>query len=345
MNQDEKYMQRALQLAKLGNGSTSPNPMVGAVIVCDDKIIGEGYHKKCGGPHAEVNAIDSVKNKELLKRSTIYVTLEPCSHYGKTPPCANLIIENNIPNVIIGTLDPFEKVSGRGVKMLNQAGVNVKSGVLEKECKDLNYKFIKAHEQHRPYILLKWAQTANGYIGGKNDVNPSTLYISNPETKMLVHKERSLYDAIMVGSGTVITDNPTLTVRDYAGRNPLRVVLCSNNELTESLNIFNNEVSTLIFTTKDIKNKGNSEYFMLKDDEDIISQILKELYRRNITSLMVEGGAMLLNSFISNNQWDEARIEVSKQIIDDGVPAPNVNGALTNVEKHGENLIYRFIRS
>lgn len=345
MNQDEKYMHRALQLAKLGNGNTSPNPMVGAVIVCDDKIIGEGYHKKCGGPHAEVNAIASVKNKELLKRSTIYVTLEPCSHYGKTPPCANLIIENKIPNVVIGTLDPFEKVSGRGVKMLVESGINVRSGIFEKECKEINYKFIRAHKLRRPYILLKWAQTANGYIGGKNGDDTSTLYISNPETKMHVHKERSLYDAIMVGSGTVLTDNPSLTVRDYEGRDPLRVVLCSNNILPQNLNIFNKEVPTLIFSTKNVQDNKNAEYFLLKDNEDIISQILSELYRRNITSLMVEGGAMLLNSFISSDQWDEARIEVSKQIVTDGVPAPHVNGALTNVEKHGENLIYRFIRS
>jgi riboflavin biosynthesis protein RibD len=223
---DEKFMRRALQLASLGSGNVSPNPMVGAVIVCEGKIIGEGFHRLCGRAHAEVNAINSVKDEALLKRSTIYVTLEPCSHWGKTPPCSKLIIEKGIPNVVIGTLDPFPEVSGRGVRMLENAGVTVKCGVLEKECKELNKFFFTSLLNHRPYVLLKWAQTADGYIDRHREAgDDKPLIISNQFNSIAVHKLRSEVDAIMVGTTTAEKDNPSLTVRKWDGKNPLRVLI------------------------------------------------------------------------------------------------------------------------
>lgn len=341
---EEIYMRRALQLARLGDGAVSPNPMVGAVIVCDGKIIGEGYHREYGGAHAEVNAIASVKNRLLLKKSTLYVTLEPCSHYGKTPPCSELIIKTEIQRVVIGCLDPFEKVRGRGVEMLQNAGVKVIVGVLEDECNALNVQFMTSHKLHRPYVLLKWAQSADGYIDSDRTARGEQFIISNPITSMWTHRERAHFDAIMVGSNTVVTDNPTLTVRNWVGRNPIRVVIDRQGIIPKDSKLLNDGGKTIVFSIVKAGIECNVEYILINNNADILENILKKLYRRNITSLMVEGGALLLKSFIDNCLWDEARIEKSNIAIGRGICAPNIKGNIINVEMHGNNRIESLYR-
>lgn len=293
---DEKYMKRALELARNGELDASPNPMVGAVIVDDaGRIIGEGWHRRCGEGHAEVNAVASVKDKSLLKDSTMYVTLEPCSHYGKTPPCAELIVRMGIPRVVVGTLDPFAKVSGRGVARLEEAGVEVVAGVLEKECRELNCKFMTAHRLHRPYVMLKWARSADGFIDG---------HISTPLTSVAVHKLRATYDAILIGSGTALADNPTLTTRNYAGKSPLKVVLDRRRRLNGDMELLKSG-DTLVMS-----------------DYGSLSEAMSELYKRNVTSVLVEGGAEVLKSFLDEDLWDEIRVEVSPENINGKVKAP-----------------------
>lgn len=285
---DEAYMRRCLQLAVNGMQNAKPNPMVGAVIVAPDgRIIGEGYHVRCGEGHAEVNAFASVKAEDecLLPESTIYVSLEPCSHYGKTPPCAELIIKKGVKRVVCGCVDPFAEVSGRGIEMIRRAGIEVTVGVLEKECLELNRKFITFNTLHRPYILLKWAQTADGFIGHNPEAGLPPLAISTPFTKMLVHKLRSEYDAILVGRVTDETEHPQLNVRLWAGNNPRRIVLSSKTSP---------------------------------------QQILDELYQQKLQSLMVEGGAKTLNSFIELGLWDEIRVETAPFTIGKGVAAPKL---------------------
>lgn len=298
-------MRRALQLAKMGDGSVSPNPMVGAVVVCNDRIIGEGFHRHWGGPHAEVNAINSVTDKSLLAKSTIYVSLEPCSHYGKTPPCSKLIIDSKIPKVVVGSFDPFEKVSGRGIRMLREAGINVVTGVLENECNELNKTFIFAHRHKRPYIFLKWAQSADSFIAASDG---SPIKFSNPLSAMLMHRERSRYDAIMVGTNTVISDNPALTTRLWYGRNPRRITFDLHGNLPEDSIIAKAEDTIIIKENKDL------------------SSIMEDLYsKHSITSLMVEGGQKLLSGFLTADLWNEIRVEISPKIINKGVKAPYIN--------------------
>ena len=343
---DEFYMRRALQLAERGIESAFPNPVVGAVIVYDGKIIGEGYHRCCGEGHAEVNAVASVEDKELLKESTIYVTLEPCSHYGKTPPCAKLIIDNRLKRVVVGTLDPFEKVSGRGVKMIRDAGIEVEIGVLEKECREINRKFFTAHINRRPYILLKWAESKDKFIAAEGN---RQVMISTPETQMLVHKERAEYGAILVGAGTAKSDNPSLSVRKWSGRSPVRVVVTPDNSIPAESALLNDGGKTLVFT-RNMPEKcihENVEYIQLDNDESVVNQILRELYNRNIINLMVEGGAQTLSHFIKAGLWDEARIECNESLlIGDGVKAPELeSGVLRSLEKHCENIIYRYFKS
>lgn len=303
-------MRRCIQLAKCGEMGAPPNPMVGAVIVHDNKIIGEGYHRRCGGPHAEVNAIRSVRDESLLRDSTIYVSLEPCSHYGKTPPCADLIIEKQIPRVVVGCMDPFAKVNGQGIQKLIDAGVEVKVGVLEKECLELNKRFITFHQQHRPWVTLKWAQSEDGFMDAIRQPGEEPVKFSSNFTQTLVHRMRAMHQAIMVGTHTVLMDNPTLTTRLWDGPNPLRVTIDRNGVLPESVHLKDPAVPTVIYENGDLR------------------QILQDLYKRGIQSLMVEGGARLLQHFIDAGLWDEARIEIAPLHLGEGVPAPKMEKAL-----------------
>ncbi|MDD6669368.1 MAG: bifunctional diaminohydroxyphosphoribosylaminopyrimidine deaminase/5-amino-6-(5-phosphoribosylamino)uracil reductase RibD [Bacteroidales bacterium] len=307
MNIDEKYMERALQLAALGRGRVSPNPMVGAVVVARGRIIGEGYHRRFGEAHAEVNAIGSVAAADapLLAESTIYVTLEPCAHYGKTPPCAKLIIDKHIPRVVVGSPDPFREVAGRGVAMLRAAGVEVVEGVLRERCDRLNVRFLTAHTLGRPYILLKWAESLDGYIDRRRSAAELAARLSTPTTSTLVHRLRSEYDAILVGAATARLDNPSLTVRRWCGRNPLRVVL-TRRGYTPSGNLADDAAPTIVYQS------------MSLDD------VCCDLYRHGVTSLMVEGGAETINAFVEAGLWDEARVERSSIVLGGGVVAPKM---------------------
>lgn len=299
-------MQRCIQLAKCGAMGAPPNPMVGAVIVHEGKIIGEGYHRRCGGPHAEVNAIRSVRDESLLRDSTIYVSLEPCSHYGKTPPCADLIIEKQIPRVVVGCLDPFAKVNGQGIRKLRDAGIEVEVGVLEKECLELNRRFITFHQLHRPFVTLKWAQSEDGFMDAERGESEKPVQFSTTFTQTLVHQLRAMHQAIMVGTKTVLTDNPTLTTRLWEGPNPLRVTIDRYGVLPESVHLKDGKVPTVIYDT------GN------------LREILSDLYKRGVQSLMVEGGGRLLQHFIDEGLWDEARVEIASFCLDRGVSAPRM---------------------
>lgn len=327
MSKNETYMKRCLDLAVKGLGQVAPNPMVGCVIVYDDEIIGEGYHEQYGQAHAEVNAINSVKSKEFLKKSTLYVNLEPCSHFGKTPPCADLIIENKIPYVVIGSIDTNSLVSGKGIEKLAKAGIDVKVGVMEAECKNLNKRFFTYHEKKRPYIILKWAQTSDGFIDAKrNEENTSKpIQISNSDSKKLLHLWRSQEQAIIIGTNTALLDNPQLTVREVKGKNPLRITIDKWLRIPKHFNLFDKSTPTLIFTSIDEPSQKNLEYVKIDFEKTIIPQVLKELYKRNIQSLLVEGGELLLKSFIDEGFWDSARVFVSDKELKKGVTAPIMN--------------------
>ena len=327
MTIDERYMRRALQLARQGAGHTSPNPMVGAVIVGPDStIIGEGWHRKCGEGHAEVNAVASVSDPSLLKDSTIYVTLEPCSHYGKTPPCAKLLIERGIPRVVVGSLDPFVKVSGRGVAMLREAGVEVAVGVLEQECRALNRRFLTAHTMGRPWVQLKWAQTADGFIAALPEAGENPLHMSTPVTMRLMHRQRALCDAIVVGANTARIDDPALTTRFWPGKSPLRVVLSRQLSIPGNLKLLHDGLPTIVYNGARSETDGAVEY--VKMDSDDPMAWLTHLYRRGITSVMVEGGTRVLQQMIDARTWDEARIETSPRRLGQGVTAPAIKGRL-----------------
>ena len=341
--EEEKYMRRCIELAKNGLCNVAPNPTVGAVIVCDGRIIGEGYHVRCGEAHAEVNAIRSVKDESLLKRSTIYVSLEPCSHYGKTPPCADLIIEKQIPRIVIGCRDPFSKVAGRGIQKLQNAGREVIVGVLEEECLHLIRRFITFNTLRRPFITLKWAESADRFIDIERiDGNP--VLLSSPLTSMLVHKKRAENTAIMVGRRTALLDNPSLTVRNWYGRNPIRIVLDRNLSLPNDLQIFNGEVPTLVFTEKEHPEEKSVSYITIDFAHNPLNQIMKELYQRNIQSLLVEGGSQLLQSFIDNELWDEAYIEKCPKRLYSGVKAPEISNNFSySTEEHFGRQIWYYV--
>lgn len=322
MTKDEKYISRCLQLARNGLCNTAPNPMVGAVIVHQDSIIGEGYHIRCGEAHAEVNAIRSVKDESLLKKSTIYVSLEPCSHYGKTPPCADLIIGKGIPRVVVGCMDPFSLVAGRGIEKLRRAGVDVTVGVLEEECRHLIRRFITFNTLKRPYITLKWAESADGFIDSKR-TGGKPVILSNPLTAMLVHKKRAEHDAILVGRRTALLDNPSLSTRNWYGKSPLRLVIDKDLTLPKTLQLFDGKIRTLVFTQKDaLPPNPLTEYIQLDFTHDILPQIMETLYRNKVQSLLVEGGSTLLQSFIDSGTWDEAYIERAPLRLENGVEAP-----------------------
>ena len=339
MSIDEQYMSRCIQLAELGAGNVAPNPMVGAVLVYDDKIIGEGYHKKYGEAHAEVNCINSVeeKNQHLIEKSTIYVSLEPCAHYGKTPPCADLIIKNNIPKVVIGTKDIYKEVAGAGIEKLKNAGIEVLTGVLENECIDLNKRFFTFHQKQRPYIILKWAQSANGKIGSANN---ERILISNDYSNRLVHRWRSEESAILVGTNTALKDNPSLTTRLWKGKNPIRIVIDKNLKLPHELKIFSKTTNTIIFNSLKNTIEENVEYIKL-ENKNFLEEILRTLYKLNIQSVLVEGGAKTLQSFIDAGLWDEARVITNEEmIIESGIDAPEIKSfKLIKQERYFSDLI------
>jgi diaminohydroxyphosphoribosylaminopyrimidine deaminase/5-amino-6-(5-phosphoribosylamino)uracil reductase len=330
----ELFMHRCLALAQAGAGHVAPNPMVGAVLVHEGRIIGEGYHQKCGEVHAEVNCIASVKEKDaqLISRAALYVSLEPCSHFGKTPPCTDLIIKNKIPEVIIGCNDPNRGVSGGGIEKLKAAGVKVKTGILEKECKELNRRFFTFHIQHRPYIILKWAQTADGKMAAS--ANPSgrgaaRLLISNEYTNRLTHKWRSEEAAILVGANTAFYDDPELTTRLWPGPSPVRLVIDMDLRLPSSLKLFDGRQRTIIFNRVKHEESDTLFYFQITEEVSPVYQVINALYQLKIQSMLVEGGARLLLSFMEEGMWDEIRkIENKKLITGNGLPAPEIPEAV-----------------
>ena len=350
-SEHEKYMHRCIELARNGLGNTAPNPMVGSVIVHKGKIIGEGYHRKCGEPHAEVNAINSVRNKDLLKESTIYVNLEPCSHFGKTPPCANLIASLGIPKVIIGTVDTASHVSGKGIGILKSVGCDVKVGVLDKECRELNKRFFTFHEKGRPYIILKWAQTKDGFIDikRKEDHPLQPTWITNEYAKTLVHKWRAEEQSILVGTNTARQDNPSLTTRNWHGKNPLRVVLDQRFELPMDLKLFDRSADTLIIAgeeSKSLKKRKLPENIGIEFvdySKELYTQLFKIFIQRNIQSLIIEGGEKVLTSFIQNDLWDEARIFTGDIKFFEGVKAPCFDQKMNKLGILG-NSVLSFIR-
>jgi diaminohydroxyphosphoribosylaminopyrimidine deaminase / 5-amino-6-(5-phosphoribosylamino)uracil reductase len=323
-NVHEFWMNRCLQIAGNGMGSVSPNPLVGCVIVHEEVIIGEGFHRKFGEAHAEVNAICSVKDRNKLKSSTLYVNLEPCSHYGKTPPCAELIIKTGIPKVVIACMDPYKEVSGKGIQLLIDAGIEVISGILETEAKELNRRFFTFQIKKRPFIILKWAQTLDGFIDSVRppDREAAPVWITNEELRVIVHKWRTEEDAIIVGTNTALMDNPRLTARDWEGKNPLRIIIDKDLMLPIDLHLFDQSTPTIVLTGKKKQKQENLEYLQLDFNHDIIDVLLKELNNRNIQSLIVEGGKQLLESFINSGLWDEARILTGAKRFGKGVKAP-----------------------
>ncbi|NOY38471.1 MAG: bifunctional diaminohydroxyphosphoribosylaminopyrimidine deaminase/5-amino-6-(5-phosphoribosylamino)uracil reductase RibD [Chlorobi bacterium] len=319
-------MMRCLDLARCGLGTTYPNPQVGSVIVRHGKIIAEGFHRRSGEPHAEALAIAAVKDKSLLKGSSLYVSLEPCSHFGKTPPCADLIVSSGIPRVVVGTLDTSKKVAGKGIGILRAGGCEVVTGVLEKECRRINRRFFTWHEKSRPYIILKWAESADGFMDRKRNPDDSSGpdWISGPLGRQLVHKWRSEEQSILVGTRTAQIDDPSLTVREWTGRQPLRLVIDRKLSLPETLNLFNDKAPTLIFNSRLNRPDSQPEYIKLDFNGDIIDQILEVLYQRQIQSVIIEGGADTIERFIKKELWDEARVFTGKMRFYDGIQAPRL---------------------
>ena len=340
MSTPEIFMQRCLELALLGMGDVAPNPMVGCVIVCDGIIIGEGYHEKIGQPHAEVNAIRSVRNPELLANSTLYVSLEPCAHFGKTPPCSDLIIESHIPRVVIGTVDPFAQVAGKGIERMQKAGIDVSIGMLENECRDLNRRFFTFHEKKRPYILLKWAQTLDGFIDTDRTEVQHPTWITNALSKRLVHKQRSEESAILIGTNTAEFDNPALTVREWTGNQPIRMVIDRTGRLNPDLHLFDGKVLTWIFSGNKKPDTENLKFITLDFDQNILPQLLAELYNRDILSVIVEGGGELLTSFLEIGLWDEAFVYSGNQFFGKGVSAPSISGETIGFEMLDDCKLY-----
>ncbi|HYM93154.1 MAG TPA: bifunctional diaminohydroxyphosphoribosylaminopyrimidine deaminase/5-amino-6-(5-phosphoribosylamino)uracil reductase RibD [Chitinophagaceae bacterium] len=346
-NMDEFYMHRCLELARLGLGFAAPNPIVGVVMVYKDHIIGEGFHEKYGQAHAEVNCINSVKadDRPFISQSKMYVSLEPCVHFGKTPPCADLIIKNKIPEVIIGCRDSYKKVNGKGIEGLRSAGVNVKLGVLEKQCREINSRFFTFHEKQRPYIILKWAQSADKKIALRNLAKGTTfenpdkrrLFISNEFTNRLVHRWRSEEAGILVGTHTALLDDPQLTTRLWPGNSPIRLVVDMELKLPESLRLFDRSVPTIVFNlikhdmhslSLSILEKGGLGFYQVLKEESLVNQMANALFTLNIQSMIVEGGASLLQSFIDEEIWDEARIITNSELmIDNGPNSPSLVNA------------------
>jgi diaminohydroxyphosphoribosylaminopyrimidine deaminase / 5-amino-6-(5-phosphoribosylamino)uracil reductase len=339
-------MHRCIQLAMLGSGYTAPNPMVGAVLVHNGRIIGEGYHQAYGEAHAEVNCLNSVpeEKKPLFTSAVLYVSLEPCAHFGKTPPCADFIIRNGIPKVMIGCRDPFKQVDGKGIEKLAAAGVEVETGILEQECRRLNKRFFTFHLQQRPYIILKWAETGNHKISGDDS---SRLFITNEFTNRISHKWRSEEAAIMIGTNTALLDDPSLTNRFWSGPSPIRIIIDKTLRLPSSLQVFDQRQKTIVFNTIKIEDQDNVLYYRLSDHDSLVPQLLLALYQLQITSVIIEGGATLLQSFIDGGIWDEARIITnSRMIAADGLPSPVLHtGQWTSSEESGSDTIQYYVNS
>ena len=341
----EFYMQRCLQLAQKGAGWVAPNPMVGAVLVYQDQIIGEGYHEHYGQPHAEVNCINSVaeKNREKVKAATLYVSLEPCVHFGKTPPCTNLIIAHQIKKVVIGCMDPFEAVNGKGAEQLKQVGIEIVGPVLEKEAIAMNQRFFHFHLKQRPYIILKWAESADGLIG----LRGQEIKISNGTTQRLVHRWRSEEAAILVGTQTAITDNPQLNNRFSNGPNPLRMVIDRTVQLNPQLHVLNGQQPTWVFNTLKNETRDAVRYIQLREQSNLLEPLLEYAYKQQVQSILVEGGAKLLQSFIDQALWDEARVILANHSIgtdnENGIQAPHLlNATMVKKEKVGTDIIHYY---
>jgi diaminohydroxyphosphoribosylaminopyrimidine deaminase / 5-amino-6-(5-phosphoribosylamino)uracil reductase len=322
-------MKRALELATLGKGKVSPNPMVGCVIVHNDLIIGEGWHQKYGEAHAEVNAIKTVKDESVLPECSVYVSLEPCAHYGKTPPCADLLVKKKVKKVIICNADTNPLVGGKGIKKLLDAGIQVEWGILEKEGKTLNKRFFTHLEKKRPYIILKWAETADGFIAR---LNYDSKWISNPLSRKLVHKWRTEEDAIMVGPSTAAYDNPQLNVRDWTGKNPTRIVIDRQLRLSQNLNLFDHSQHTICYNLHKNEQSPNLEFVKLPE-ENFLHFLMEDLGKKSIQSVIVEGGAILLKELLSEGLWDEARVFKTQVTFKTGFEAPAIRGTLIQSEK------------
>ncbi|CAD7801500.1 Riboflavin biosynthesis protein RibD [Chryseobacterium aquaeductus] len=333
--QDEFYIKRCIELAKKALGDTYPNPLVGSVIVHNDKIIGEGYHHKAGENHAEINAINSVEDKSLIPESTIYVSLEPCAHFGKTPPCALKIMELGFKKVVIGAMDSHDKVNGKGKKIIQDAGIEVASGILEKECIDLNKRFFTFHEKKRPFIVLKWAQSGNGLMD--KDFKP--FQISNSLTKQYVHELRNSEHAILIGTMTALRDNPSLTTREITGRNPTRILIDIDLKVPTNYNIYNNEAETLVFNSVKSSEEGNIR-FIKTERENFIEKLIKKLYELQILSVIIEGGSLVLQQFIDAGLWDETIVIKNHELtIENGTKAPKFQHEPFKVKKFRDNML------
>lgn len=338
MTQDELYMRRSIELAEWGRGKVSPNPMVGCVIVHNGSIIGEGYHQVYGGPHAEPNAINSVPNQDLLSESTVYVSLEPCAHWGKTPPCAHLLVEKKVKKVVVGATDSNPLVGGKGIQILKEAGIEVVSGILEKDVREQNKRFFTFIEKKRPYIILKWAQTRDGFVARENF---DSKWISNAYSRQFVHKWRSEEDAILVGTSTAKYDNPQLNVRDWEGKDPVRIVLDRKLTLDKSLHLFDGKQKTICYNQVKSEKSENLEFVKLSSEFGI-EAVLEDLHQRKIQSLIVEGGAQVLKSFIEKELWDEARVFTGQVQFGKGISAPLIKGKLlSETEIMGDRLVVR----
>ncbi|TNE55125.1 MAG: bifunctional diaminohydroxyphosphoribosylaminopyrimidine deaminase/5-amino-6-(5-phosphoribosylamino)uracil reductase RibD [Bacteroidetes bacterium] len=343
MISDEVYMKRCLDLASRGKGLVAPNPMVGALVVCEDQIIGEGYHQQFGGPHAEVHALQGLDD-DVLKRSTLYVNLEPCAHHGKTPPCADLIVQKQLKRVVIACQDSYSEVAGKGIEKLIRHGIKVHGGVLEQESRELNKRFFHFHEQKRPYVILKWAQSLDGFMDAeRNDTEKGPIWISSPESQVLSHHWRSEEQAILIGRNTLETDDPSLTVRRVHGKNPIRVLLDSKLSVAGHYQLFNDEAPTLILNQLKDEISGNMKYMKLPAMS--AEKVLEALYQENIQSVIIEGGQQVLNSFISENLWNEARVITGPVKLKQGLPAPVLQRIPDHSEKHFNDRIHRFFNT
>jgi diaminohydroxyphosphoribosylaminopyrimidine deaminase/5-amino-6-(5-phosphoribosylamino)uracil reductase len=341
MKQDNIYMQRCIELAQLGIRDVYPNPMVGAVIVHEGKVIGEGYHQHYGEAHAEVNAVNSVRDKSILKEATIYVSLEPCAHHGKTPPCADLLVKHQFKKVVIGCKDTFSEVAGKGIKRLEENGIEVLVGVLENKCRVLNKRFFTFHENKRPYVILKWAETQDGFIDKiRTDNTQEINWITQPETKTLVHQWRSEEQAILIGSTTALNDNPSLTVRNVKGKNPIRILIDRSLKVNSKTAIFNSESTTIILNELKNEELGNLKYIQLSDFS--AKSILDTLYKENIQSVIIEGGTKTIQHFIDENLWDEARVLVGKTTFNEGIKAPELTIRPKSHAKFYGDTIYHY---